>query len=225
MDMCGFPKDTWWYYKAWWGDKPVVHLLPHWNWPGKEGKPIQVWCHSNADRVELFLNGKSLGSKEMPRNGHLEWEVLYAPGKLEAVGHFGAKTVRDVVETTSAPASIRLQPDRTSLVADQEDLIPVAVEILDAQGRVVPVASTRVEFALQGPGRIAGVGNGDPSDHDPNIANFRRAFSGRCMVLVQGADKVGKLTLTASAPGLKAASMSFNATKPKLANGLKLGLP
>lgn len=225
MDMCGFPKDTWWYYKAWWGNEPVVHLLPHWTWPGKAGQPIQVWCHSNADRVELFLNGKSLGAKEVPRNGHLEWEVLYAPGKLEAVGHFGSKEVRDVVETTGAPATIRLKPDRNALIADQEDLIPVEVAVLDAQGRVVPTASNRVEFALEGPGRIAGVGNGDPSDHDPNHANFRRAFNGRCMVLVQAGNKAGKLTLTATSPGLKAASLTFTAMKPKLAKGLKLGLP
>lgn len=87
LDICGFPKDTYYYYKAWWGDKPIIHVLPHWNGSNKEGQPVDVWGHGNTDRVELFLNGPSLGQpKPMPRNGHLEWKVAYAPGKLEARG-------------------------------------------------------------------------------------------------------------------------------------------
>ena len=87
MDMCGFPKDNFFYYQAWWGSKPALHLFPHWNWEGKEGQEIEVWVHSNLDRVELFLNGQSQGAQEVVRNTHLEWKVKYAPGALEARGY------------------------------------------------------------------------------------------------------------------------------------------
>jgi beta-galactosidase len=213
LDMCGFPKDNAWYYRSWWGDKPVAHILPHWNHPGEEGKPIAVWVHSNAETVELFLNGKSLGSKTMPRLSHLEWSVPYEPGKLEAVGRTGGKVVvRDVVETTSAPASIRLKADRLTLLADGEDVLPVSVEILDAQGRVVPEADNLVSFAVTN-GRVAGVGNGDPSSHERDQASQRHAFHGLCQVLVGAGDKGGNVILTARAPGLRTAMMVIAAKR------------
>jgi len=110
MDMCGFPKDNYYYYQSWWKARPIVHLMPHWNWLGKEGQPVRVVCFSNCDRVELFLNGKSLGAKEMPRNGHLEWDVAYAPGALMARGYRG-----DVaVATTTVDAFTRLPSSRRS---------------------------------------------------------------------------------------------------------------
>ncbi len=208
MDMCGFPKDAYYYYQAWWGDKPVVHVFPHWNWPGKEGQPIEVWCYSNCDQVELFLNGQSLGVKAMPRNGHVAWQVPYAPGRLEARGYSAGRVIAsDAVETTGPPAQLRLTPDRTTLTADGEDTIPVAVEVLDAQGRLVPTADNLVGFHVRGSARIAGVGNGDPSSHEPNKAPQRRAFNGKCMVLIQAGDHPGPIQVTATAPGLKPASV------------------
>src|SRR5262249_43913362 len=149
MDMCGFPKDNWWYYRAWWGDEPAIHILPHWNWPGlpprldetrgqrasvasargvsggagEGGRRGGVWVYSNADRVELFLNGRSLGVQEMPRWGHLEWQVPYAPGALVAKGYRGSEVMTDRVETTGPPATIRLKTDRTRLTADGEDAV------------------------------------------------------------------------------------------------------
>lgn len=210
LDICGFPKDNYWYYQAWWGDKPVVHLLPHWNWSGKEGQTISVWCHSNADQVELFLNGQSLGAKEMPRYSHLEWEVPYQPGVLEAKGYRAGRLIAsDRVETTSAPAALRLKAERRRLAADSEDILPVEVEILDAKGRVVPTADNAVEFRLLGAGTVAGVGNGDPSSHEPDKASRRNAFNGRCMVLVQATSEPGSLVLTASSPGLKPATLTL----------------
>ncbi len=107
MDICGFPKDNYFYYQAWWGDKPVLHLFPHWNWPGKEGQEIDVWCHSNLDSVELFLNGASLGSQKVARNTHLAWKVKYAPGAIEARGTKDGKIVlTEKHETTGAPAKL-----------------------------------------------------------------------------------------------------------------------
>ncbi|RYG32199.1 DUF4982 domain-containing protein, partial [bacterium] len=214
LDICGFPKDTFWYYKSWWGDQPVVYLLPHWNWPGKEGETINVWAHSNADTVELFLNGRSLGTKTMERLGHLEWDVPYEPGKLEARGYRnGAVIASDVVETAGAPASVRLKTDVRRLMADHEDVALVEVEILDAQGRVAPTADNPVRFSVVGPGAIAGVGNGDPSSHEPDKASQRKAFNGRCMALVQTTNQTGKIVLRAESPGLKGASVEF-ATVP-----------
>jgi beta-galactosidase len=214
MDMCGFPKDSYYYYKAWWGDKPVVHLLPHWNWAGQEGQKIRVWVYGNGDKVELFLNGKSLGDQEMPRNGHLEWEVPYAAGTLEARSYTNGKpVVTDKVETTSAPVALRLTTDRTKLTADGEDITMVEVNVVDAKGRIVPTADSLVSFSLTGAGVIRGVGNGDPTCHEPDQASTRSAFKGKCMVLVGANYQLGAIRLTASAPGLKSATLNFEASQ------------
>ena len=175
LDIAGFPKDSYWYYRSWWGDAPVVHLLPHWNWPDKTGTSIPVWAYSNADRVELFLNGKSLGAKDVPKLGHVEWSVPYAPGVLEARGTKGGKPfASERVETTGAPAALRLVADDRKILADGEDVAVVRVEVVDAKGRVVPTASNDVRFAVAGAATIGGVGNGDPSDHDPDKADHRK---------------------------------------------------
>jgi len=215
MDQCGFPKDSYYYYQSVWGDKPVVHVLPHWNWAGKEGQPVDVWAYSNAARVELFLNGTSLGAKDMPRNGHLAWSVLYASGTLEARGFDAAGKVMatDKVETTGAPAGLRLTTDRTALAADGEDLTMVEVDVVDAQGRIVPTADNLVTFEVTGAGRVAGVGNGDPSDHGPDKAFYRHAFNGKCLVIVGAGERPGGISLTAVASGLKGAGLSMKAGK------------
>ncbi len=167
MDTCGFPKDTYFYYQAWWSGRPVLHLFPHWNWPGREGQPIQVWVHSNCDEVELFLNGASLGRKSMPRLSHLEWKVNYAPGILLARGWENGKLIlEDKRETTGAAARIKLIPDRAGIRADAEDVAVVSASILDSQNRVVPIADNEITFEIYGPGKIIGVGNGDPSSHE-----------------------------------------------------------
>ncbi|MBC8137289.1 MAG: DUF4982 domain-containing protein [Fibrella sp.] len=214
LDIAGFPKDTFWYYQAWWGDKPVAHLLPHWNWAGKEGQEISVWCHSNAEQLELFLNNKSLGTKTMPRYGHLEWKVPYAPGTLEVRGTTGGKIVAtDRVETTGAPVALRLKTTRKKLFADGEDMTLVEVSVVDAEGRVVPEVDNTVSFAVTGAGEIGGVGNGDPSSHEPDKASQRKAFHGLCMVLVRAGDKPGKIQLRATAPGLKPAVLPLETAK------------
>ena len=169
MDTCGFPKDNFYYYQAWWSSRPVLHLLPHWNWPGKEGQDINVCCYGNCEEVELFLNGKSHGRKPMPVNSHLNWTVKYAPGTLLACGYKGGQAIsEDKVETTGAPAAIKLTADRTSLYAGDEDVAVVTVAVVDDHGRIVPTAGDPINFDLTGPGRILGVGNGDPSCHEPD---------------------------------------------------------
>jgi len=215
MDQCGFPKDSYYYYQAVWGDKPVVHVLPHWNWAGKEGQSIDVWAYSNAARVELLLNGASLGAKDMLPNGHLSWSVPYAAGTLEARGVDAAGKVvaTDKVETTGAPAALRLTTDRTALTADGEDLTMVEVDVVDAQGRIVPTADNLVTFQVTGAGHVAGVGNGNPSDHGPDKAFYRHAFGGKCLVIVGAGEQPGSISLTAVASGLKGAGLSLKANR------------
>jgi beta-galactosidase len=212
MDMCGFPKDNYYYYQSWWKTNPVIHIMPHWNWPGKEGQNIRVVVFSNCEQVELFHNGQSLGKRDMPRNGHLQWNVSYAAGSLSAKGYNGnALAASETVETTGTPASLRLKTDRTTLVSDAEDVTPVEVDVLDAQGRLVPTADSLVTFSVEGAGCVAGVGNGNPGDHDPDKASFRHAFNGKCMVVVGATDKQGSIRLTATSPGLKEAVMELRA--------------
>ena len=211
LDLCGFPKDKAYYFESCWSDKPLVHLLPGgWNWPGKEGHNIRVMAFSNAQRVELFLNGKSLGAQPMPRDAHLEWEVPYQPGQLVAKGYRNGKVVAtDTVKTTGAPARLQLSPDRTKLQADGEDAVVVPVSILDAESSVVPNAGNRVSFRLTGAGRILGVGNGNPSDHDSDKADQRNAFHGRCLAVIGAGAKPGVLQLMVTSPGLSSATMTF----------------
>jgi beta-galactosidase len=178
MDTCGFPKDNFWFYKAWWTGGPVLHLLPHWNWPGREGQEIDVRALSNCDEVELLLNGRALGRQAMKADSELKWSVPYAPGVLSARGFRGASMVAEArVETTGAPAAVLLGPDRAVIDANGEDVSVVTVSIADAKGLLVPVAGNEVQFELDGPGRILGVGNGDPSCHEPDtfvaVAPFR----------------------------------------------------
>jgi len=215
MDECGFPKDTYYYYQSVWGDTPMVHLLPHWNWKGKEGQPIDVWAYSNADRVELLLNGKSLGFQDMPKNGHAHWLVPYAPGTLEARAYRGGQVIAaDKVETTGLPMALRLTTDRAALSADGEDVTMVEVDVVDAEGRTVPTANNFVTFKLTGAGRIAGVGNGDPSCHEPDQAQARSAFGGKCLVIAGTGETPGSMTLSAASLGLQSASLRLTSRLP-----------
>jgi beta-galactosidase len=210
MDICGFPKDSYYYYKAWWTDEPVLHLFPHWNWPGREGREIPVWVHGNCQEVELILNGISQGKKTVTPYHHLEWKVKYVPGKLVARGVRNGRPIEAVVETTGAPASIRLTADRSALTANNTDLAVVNVAILDASGRVVPVADNEITFTLSGPGKLIGVGNGDPSSHEPDKANRRSAFNGLAQAIVQTTMKGGQLRLKAEAALLKPGIVILN---------------
>jgi beta-galactosidase len=170
LDTCGFPKDNFYYYQSWWTTNIVLHLLPHWNWPGKEGREINVWCYSNCKEVELFLNGQSLGKQPVKKDSHLEWNAKYAPGILSAKGYNDGKVVAEAkVETTGEPVAVQLAPDRSTINADGGDVSVITVAVTDAQGRIVPVATNAIHFTLNGPGKILGVGNGDPSCHEPDV--------------------------------------------------------
>jgi len=168
VDLCGFPKDIYYYLKSWWGNKPVMHIMPHWNWKGSEGKTIKVTIYSNAEEVELVLNRKSLGKKHMPINGHIDWDVFYMPGTLLAKGTVkGKMIVSEQIETTDVPLKLALSSDRTQLIANGSDVAIITVQLNDLKNRFVPTANNEITFSLIGPGKIIGVGNGDPASHDP----------------------------------------------------------
>jgi beta-galactosidase len=215
--MCGFPKDSFFYFQAWWGSKPVLHLFPHWNWPGLEGQEIAVWVHSNLDRVELFLNGQSLGAKDMKKDSRLAWNVKYAPGAIEARGYKDGKQVLTARRETTGPAAkLALTADRQEISADGEDVAMFAVEVQDTQGRYVPIADNEVSFRVSGQGKTIGVGNGDPTSHESDRGSSRKAFSGLSMALVESTKAAGTITVEASSPGLTPASVTISSRAVKL---------
>lgn len=221
MDMCGFPKNIYYYYQSWWSDKDVLHISPHWNHKGKEGQAVDVWVNSNADNVELFLNGKSLGKKDMPRNGHLQWSVKYEPGVVEAVAFKGARKVLSKVETTGAPAEVVVTPYKTTMLADGRDATVINISIIDRQGRDVPDADNLVRFSIKGDARIIGVGNGDPSSHEQDrysdTAAQRHAFNGRCQVIVLAGKTPGSIKFEAKSEGLWPGATDIFSIRPETA--------
>ncbi len=215
MDMCGFPKSVYYYYQAWWTDKDVLHIAPHWNWDGKEGQPISVWVNSNADEVELYLNGKSLGNKSMTKNGHLEWQVPYQPGTLKAVAKKAGRTFTAERITTGRATGLVLETVKERLLANGEDVTVIDVLAIDSAGNFVPDANPLIDFAVEGDGHIIGVGNGDPSSHEPDqytdAPYRRRLFNGRCQVIVQAGKQGGEITLFAGSGGLVSAPLRMAA--------------
>lgn len=236
LDTCGFRKDNFYFYQSVWTDAPVLHIYPHWNWAGNEGQVIPVTCYTNCDTVELFLNGKSFGTKgyAFPRPGmvgrygnypprarelqttadlHLTWDVPYQPGKLTAVGKKNGQVIRTVdVQTTGAPAKLALTSDRQSILTSPSDVAHITVQILDQAGRAVPTANDDIAFSIQGEGRILGVDNGQPDSHEGYKANQRRAFNGMALVILQSTGRPGSITLSASSPSLAPAQLKIDVT-------------
>lgn len=226
MDMCGFQKNIYYYYQSWWSDKDVLHISPHWNWKGKEGQPIDVWVNSNADNVELFLNGKSLGKKDMPRNSHLQWTVSYESGKLEAVGYRSGKKLTAKVETTDKPATLVVQPSKTTMLADGRDAVVINISVIDRQNREVPDANDLIRFTIKGDGKIIGVGNGDPSSHDADKISDsvwqRRLFNGKCQVIVLAGKNKSQILFDAKADSLASGATSVHTIQPGTPNKVTL---
>jgi len=230
LDIIGHPKDAFYFYQSQWTDRPVLHLFPHWNWPGREGQVIPVLAYSSCPIVELFLNGRSLGEKrrEFPAQGtsggwnsyaqprvfpttndlHFSWDVPYDPGVLRAVGRTrdGRPACEAEVRTAGASFAIRLSVDRDTITADPRDVAHVTFEIVDSGGTVVPTAGDVVRFTVSG-GTILAIDNADMRDFDPYRSDRGHAFNGRGLVILRAAQP-GALTITASADGLRAARAS-----------------
>jgi beta-galactosidase len=211
VDLAGFPKDVYYMYQSEWTDKPVLHLLPHWNW--KPGQIIDVWAYySQADEVELFLNGKSLGIKKKQGDDlHIAWKVKFEPGTLKAVSRKNGKIVlSQEIHTAGAPAKIQLITDRKSIHADGNDLSFITVKVLDKDGNIVPDAENLIKFKVKGEGSIAGVDNGSQISMEPFKANYRKAFHGMCLLIVRAQKTKGEILVEASSSGLTSSTLALN---------------
>ena len=234
VDLAGFPKDRFYLYQSRWTKAPVLHLLPHWNWAGREGQIIPVMAYTNAEEVELFLNGKSLGkknpgvdtvtipvgenvskSRKFTSKYRLLWNVAYAPGTLRAVGYRDGKQVSvEEVRTAGAPARLRLIADRRTLHADGEDLSFITVRIEDRDGNMCPLADTLVQFHVAGAGKIEAVDNGNAASVESFQANHRKAFNGLALLIVRSAaGQGGKIQVDATADGFEGGSIQLTSVR------------
>jgi beta-galactosidase len=213
VDLAGFPKDRYYLYKSQWTKDPVVHLLPNWNWEQFAGKEIPVWCYTNADTVELFLNDKSLGEKSVAndmKDLHLEWSVPWAPGTLKAVGKKAGQIIAtDEVHTAGAPAKILLKADRTE-IKPGDDLSFVTVTIVDADGYICPNADNEIKFTVTGPGSIAGLDNGDATNHEFFQGTQHKVFHGLGLTVLKAGHDAGQIKLSATGDGLTAADLTVD---------------
>jgi beta-galactosidase len=212
IDLAGFPKDVYYMYQSEWTSKPVLHIFPHWNWT--PGQTIDIWAYyNNADEVELYVNGKSAGIKKKTGDDlHVMWRLKFEPGTIKAVSRKNGKVVLTrEIHTAGKPAKIELSADRSVINANGKDLSFVTVKILDKDGNVVPDASNLVNFKINGNAFIASVDNGDPVSHDPFKANYRKAFNGLALAIVQAQETPGDITFTATADGLQPATITIKA--------------
>ena len=201
VDLAGFPKDAYWMYQSEWTDKTVLHLFPHWNWT--PGEPVDVWAYySNADEVELFVNGESYGRQSKTRDVlHVQWNAVpFQPGRIEVVSYKDGKEVaREARYTAGEPVTLRLKPDRRTIAADGYDLSYVTVEALDADGREVPTATDMLHFSVEGAGELVGVDNGNAADTLSLKGSDKALFSGKALAVVRSIKgQPGTATLTVS---------------------------
>ena len=211
IDLAGFPKDPFYFYQSEWTNTPVLHVFPHWNW--KQGEKVDVVAYfNNADEVELFLNGRSQGTKRKEGdNMHVFWRLPFEPGTLKAVSRKNGQVVLSrEVRTAEAPSKIVLTPDRQAIKADGVDLSFVTVKIVDKNGTLVPLADNLVKFEVVGPGSIAGVDNGNQISHESFKGSQRKAFHGMALAIIQAKPKAGRIVLKATADNLAPASVVIN---------------
>jgi beta-galactosidase len=207
IDLAGFPKDVYWFYQSEWTDRDVLHIFPHWNW--NPGQAVDVWAFTNCDEVELFLNGNSLGRQKKGKDDfNLVWRVQFEEGTLLAVGYRdGSEIMRSEVRTAGAPAALTLSPDRAEIKADGSDLSFITVTVIDRDGNTVPHAANLVTFSVEGPGTIAGVDNGSQTSMEPFRADYRKAYNGKCLVVLKAGKEKGEIRITASSEGLPDAAV------------------
>ncbi|NJB83471.1 glycoside hydrolase family 2 TIM barrel-domain containing protein [Wenyingzhuangia aestuarii] len=212
IDLCGFPKDGYYFYQSQWSNKPMVHIFPHWNLEGQEGKKVTVYAYTNGDEVELFQDGKSLGKQKNDVNGveYQQWEVVYQPGTLKAISYKNGKEfATKEVKTAGKAAKIELFARRANLKADGEDLSYIECTVLDKDGNVVPKAANLIQFEVQGAATLIGVGNGDNMNHDSFQASERKAFNGKCLAIIKTLEVAGGIKFVAKSIGLETATIEF----------------
>ncbi len=239
LDECGFKKPGYYFRQSLWSDKPMVYLAvrpptgggrggrgggfqvsPSWTWPSANSNEVNVVCYANCEKVELFLNGKSLGEKPLTtaQDRVLTWRVPYSPGTLKAVGKNGRATICTCeLNTAGKAAHIKLAPDVKQIAADGRDLVHVEVSVTDNEGNLIYAADNQLHFALTGPGRMIGVDSGDQRSHEDFKANTRKAYHGQCLVIVQSTAATGNIALTASADGLRSETLAIRSAAPRSA--------
>ena len=209
IDLAGFPKDVYYMYQSEWSNKPVLHIFPHWNW--KAGDMVDIWAYyNNADEVELFLNGKSVGVKKKTGDDlHVYWRLSYEPGTLKAISRKNGKVVlTKEIKTAGAPAKIILSADRKAIKADGNDLSFITATVVDANGVMVPDADNLIQFAVSGNAAVIATDNGNQTSMESFKSPRHQAFNGLCLAVVQAGQKAGTVTVTATAKGLAAGTIN-----------------
>jgi beta-galactosidase len=206
VDLAGLKKDRFYLYQSRWSTTPVLHLLPHWNWEGKAGDTIPVFCYTNYPKVELFVNGKSMGIKSKSNIGKYEkyrlmWKnVIYQPGEIKAVAYDnnGKSVATKIIKTAGTPTSIKLTADRTIIQSDGKDLSFITVEITDKDGNLCPNAQRLLFFKTEGAGTLKALCNGDPTDLTSFASNYMKAFNGKLVAIISSGKSSGEIKLTVS---------------------------
>lgn len=211
VDLAGFPKDAYYLYQSEWTNKTVLHLFPHWNW--MPGQTIDLWCYyNNADEVELFVNGQSHGVKRKANEHeyHVMWRERFEPGTVRVVSRKAGRQVAErIINTAAQPHHLRLTPNRKTLLANGRSLVFVTVEVVDKDGNLCPWAENEVLFSLNGHASIAGVDNGSPFSLERFKDNRRKAFFGKCLVVVQAGNDEGEVNIKAKSIGLEDAELKL----------------
>jgi beta-galactosidase len=212
MDLCGFPKDVYHYWRSRWSDGPVIHVFPHWNWPGLEGQPLRVVAYSNCDEVELVVNGEVVGVEKVPPTGIVSLAVPYAPGRIEARGYRDGAVVATVARETTGPAAgLRLSTTDATCAAGGHDVVIARVDVLDGDGRIVPDAGPMLDFTCSAGAAVLGTGSGSPADHVPAVEARRAAFNGHALAIVRAPAEPGPFSLTVTSPGLRTDALGLEA--------------
>ena len=212
MDTCGFPKDSFYYNKACFDQKPMIHLLPHWNW--QKGDVVRVAAPSNCEEAELFLNGKSQGRKSCDCINTAEWQVEFECGRLLVKGYRGGKCVAKAEQRTAGkPYAVKIMPVHTAIKDDGADTAVVNFAVVDKRGVVVPYADNLIKFTVVGDGYVRGVGNGDPNSHESDVLPERRAYCGLCQALITSHIGAESIKLKAESDGLVSAELDFEIEK------------
>lgn len=218
VDLASLPKDRYYLYRSVWNtDDATLHILPHWNWKGREGQVTPIFVYTSYPKAELFINGKSQGIREkndstLQTRYRLMWnETKYEPGEVKVVAYdaVGNKTAEKFLRTAGKPHHLVLTSNRKSLVADGEDLAYITVQVADKNGNIIPTDNRTVNFSVSGAGTFEATANGDPTSLMPFQNPKMNLFSGAATAIVRSADKEGEIKFTASAKGVKPATLSL----------------
>jgi beta-galactosidase len=209
IDICGFPKDHYYLYQSLWSDKPMVHLLPHWTHTGKEGVVIPVVVYTNCQSAELFLNGNSLGKKHYVGE-QLVWQVPYQAGELKVIAYNNNQIAAEkTFKSAGKPSTFTVTTDKKIIRANQKDIIHVEIDIADKDGNFCPLASDLINVEVTGAAKLLAMDNGDPIELSRYQINSKKAFRGKCLLILQATDKKGAINVTLKAKGLEPKTIHF----------------